>query len=124
LYEHRHEPLLPRIAFLNRLLNHAAGAAALIFLSLGAGILGYHVFEKLSWLDSFLNASMILGGMGPVNELRSLPGKLFAGFYALYAGVVFLAVAGIVFAPVFHRFLHRFHFDPKDGRSPAPDKSS
>lgn len=72
---------------------------------------GYHYFEKLSWLDSFLNAAMILGGMGPVNVLHTRAGKIFAGCYALFSGIVFLAVAGLLFAPLVHRLLHRFHLE-------------
>jgi hypothetical protein len=77
--------------------------------SLGIGMAGYHFLESLSWLDSLLNASMILGGMGPVNPLQTAAGKIFASFYALYSGVVLLAAVGILVAPIFHRFLHRFH---------------
>lgn len=72
---------------------------------------GYHYFEKLSWLDSFLNAAMILGGMGPVNVLSTRAGKIFAGCYALFSGIVFLAVAGLLFAPLVHRLIHRFHLE-------------
>jgi hypothetical protein len=79
--------------------------------SLGLGVLGYRFLEGLSWIDALLNAAMILGGMGPVNELHSTAGKLFASFYALYSGVVFLVVAGVLFAPVVHRFLHYFHLE-------------
>ena len=79
-------------------------------------MLGYHALENLSWIDSFLNASMILGGMGPVNELKTEAGKLFAGLYALFSGIVFLVIAGIIFAPLVHRLLHRFHFEADDER--------
>ena len=82
---------------------------ALLMFSLGIGMTGYHFLESLSWLDSLLNASMILGGMGPVNPLQTAAGKIFASFYALYSGVVLLAAVGILVAPIFHRFLHRFH---------------
>ncbi len=81
----------------------------LLAISLFIGILGYHFLEDLSWLDSFLNASMILGGMGPVNPVKTNAGKIFASFYALYSGVVLLASVGVLAAPIFHRFLHRFH---------------
>ena len=77
--------------------------------SLAIGVTGYHVFENLPWLDALLNASMILGGMGPVDPIRTAAGKLFASLYALYAGAVFLVIVGIVLAPVVHRLLHYFH---------------
>ena len=110
-YEHRSQPLLSRRLFLRRLGRHALAAAGLIAGSLGLGVLGYHVFEGLSWLDSLLNASMILGGMGPVSELHSRAGKLFASFYALFAGIVFLVTASVLLAPLAHRVLHRLHFE-------------
>lgn len=74
-------------------------------------MLGYHYFEEMAWIDAFANASMILSGMGPIGEVRSWSGKLFAGCYALYSGLVLIAAAGIVAAPIFHRILHRFHMD-------------
>jgi len=83
----------------------------IILFSLAIGILGYHFLESLSWTDSLLNASMILGGMGPVNELHTSAGKIFAAFYALYSGVILLASVGVLAAPVFHRFLHHFHLE-------------
>ena len=86
---------------------------AVIFVggSLFAGICGYHFTENLSWLDSFLNAAMILGGMGPVEVVQTPGGKVFAGFYALYSGLVFLVAVGIILAPMVHRMLHTFHWD-------------
>jgi hypothetical protein len=110
-YEHRSQPLLPRRLFLRRFGRHALAAVTVIAGSLGLGILGYHVFEGLSWLDALLNASMILGGMGPVSELHSRAGKLFASFYALFAGIVFLVTAGVLLAPLAHRILHRLHLE-------------
>lgn len=83
----------------------------MIAVSLFAGMLGYHVFERLDWLDAFLNAAMLLGGMGPVDQPRSAGGKLFAGVYALYCGLIVILVAGVMFAPVIHRFLHKFHIE-------------
>ncbi len=109
MYEHKSQPLLPFPRFVRRILNHVLVGLAIIAFSLVVGILGYHIFERLSWLDSLLNASMILGGMGPVNPIRSTGGKLFASFYALYSGVVFLVVVGIMVAPLAHRVLHRLH---------------
>ncbi|MGH2626767.1 MAG: hypothetical protein ACRDHY_08980, partial [Anaerolineales bacterium] len=92
-YEHRSEPLLARPQFMRRLAGHGLLAFGLVAGSLGIGILGYHGFEGLSWLDSLLNASMILGGMGPVDRLHTAAGKMFASFYALFSGMVFLAAA-------------------------------
>jgi len=115
MFEHRADPLLPRPHFFRRQLLHGAASGLLIGAALGLGILGYHAFEKLSWIDSLLNASMILGGMGPVDPVKTEGGKLFASFYALFSGIVFLVAAGVVFAPAFHRFLHRFHLELEDG---------
>jgi putative effector of murein hydrolase len=89
-------------------LNVFIGFILLLF-SLGIGMLGYHYLENLSWIDSLLNASMILGGMGPVSPLQTNAGKIFASFYAIYSGVILLASVGILIAPIFHRFLHHFH---------------
>lgn len=111
MFEHRSEPLLPRPLYLRRILQHAGLAAGLITGSLALGIIGYHATEGLDWLDALENAAMLLAGMGPVNAMKSTGGKLFAAFYALYAGLVFLLVAGVLFAPFFHRLLHRFHLD-------------
>jgi hypothetical protein len=111
MYEHRSQPLLPRRLFMWRLLKHVAAAAVFLSAGLAIGVLGYHFFERLSWLDSLLNASMILGGMGPVAELQTRAGKVFASLYAIFSGIFFLAVAGIVIAPIFHRLLHRLHMD-------------
>lgn len=111
MYEHRREPLLPRKVFFRRLVRHFCIGLAIVAASLGIGILGYHLTEGMGWLDSLLNASMILGGMGPVNELHHDAGKWFASFYALFSGVVFLVMCGVLFAPVVHRFLHKFHLD-------------
>lgn len=111
MFEHYRQPLLPRSAFLLRQVRHAAIAFGIVLGSLVMGILGYHVFEGLPWIDALVNAAMLLGGMGPVNELHTTAGKLFAAFYALYSGVIFLLVAGVLLAPVIHRFLHRFHLE-------------
>ena len=97
--------------FARRLGLHMAAAVALLAASLGIGMLGYRALEGLSWLDAFLNAAMLLGGMGPVDLPKTAGGKLFAGFYALYAGLVFIATAALVLSPVLHRVLHRFHWD-------------
>jgi len=114
LFEHRNEPLLPRRDFYWRLARHAGAAILVMGASLGIGILGYHLTEGLPWLDSLLNASMILGGMGPVNPLASTAGKLFASFYALFSGILFLVIASILMAPVVHRFLHKLHLNVEE----------
>jgi hypothetical protein len=111
MYEARKHPLITRKAFLARLSTHALLALSFAGASLLAGILGYRELESLSWTDAFLNAAMILGGMGPVNELHTEAGKLFAGIYALYSGVVFLVTTAIMLGPLAHRMLHRFHVD-------------
>jgi len=109
VYEHHKEPLASRSVFLRRLAAHAGIALAVAIFSLGLGMAGYHAYEGLPWLDAFLNSAMLLGGMGPVNVPQTDGGKLFAGLYALYAGLVFLAVVGVMLVPIFHRFLHNFH---------------
>jgi hypothetical protein len=114
-YEHRSEPLLPRRAFLVRWAQHAAVSTFIILGSWAVGAWGYYWFEGLAWIDAFLNAAMLLGGMGPVNALQTTGGKLFASFYALYSGLIFLAAAGLVFAPVIHRFFHGLHLDDVTG---------
>jgi hypothetical protein len=113
MYERRNEPLLPAGRFIRRLLAHAALALAVTAAALGIGILGYHLTEGMPLLDALLNASMILGGMGPVNALQTDAGKVFASFYALFAGMVFVGIAGILVAPVAHRFLHWMHLEEK-----------
>ena len=111
MFEHRHELVLPRPKFHRRLLRHALLACAVAAGSLAMGVLGYHFLEGLGWLDALLNASMILGGMGPVNELHNDAGKWFASFYALFSGVAFITGMGVLFAPVVHRFLHKLHVE-------------
>lgn len=103
------QPLLPRAAFLRRLARHWGVAGLFIAVSLLIGMAGYRAFAGLSWLDSFLNASMILTGMGPVAPMATPAAKVFAGCYALFSGLAFLSSAGILFAPIVHRALHRFH---------------
>ena len=113
MYESRKQPVLARSRFARRLLSHSAVALGLLAGSLFIGMAGYVAFERLSWIDAFLNASMLLGGMGPVNPPQTEAGKLFAGLYALYAGLVFIVTAAVLFAPILHRVLHRFHWDEK-----------
>ena len=109
MFEHKAQPLLSRTQFFQRLVQSSGIAVALVVGSLFIGMIGYHLLERLSWIDAFLNAAMLLGGMGPVNAPVTEGGKLFAGFYALYCGLVVILVAGVLLAPVAHRFLHRFH---------------
>ncbi len=111
LFEHRSQALLPRRQFLARLANSAAVALVLVMASLGVGMIGYHVTEHLDGIDSFLNAAMLLGGMGPVNPPTTFGGKLFAGIYALYCGLAVIMIAGLLLAPMAHRLLHRFHLE-------------
>jgi len=111
IYEPRHQPPIPIGKFALRMLAHAGVALVLIVVSLFFGMLGYRHYEHMSWVDAFVNSAMLLGGMGPVKTGGlSEAGKLFAGIYALYAGLVFIAVMSIMLAPVVHRVLHRFHW--------------
>lgn len=111
MYESKTQQPLPAAVFVRRLLGHASVALGLLALSLGLGMLGYGYFENLSLVDAFLNSAMLLGGMGPVNDPLTVGGKIFAGLYALYAGLVFIVTAALIFTPVAHRLLHRFHWD-------------
>jgi hypothetical protein len=111
MYEDRRTPPLPPRRFARRMVVHVAFAAGLVGVSLLAGMWGYEYYEHLVWRDAFLNAAMLLGGMGPVDPLRTNGGKLFAGIFALYAGMVFLVVAGLLLVPVIHRIAHLFHFE-------------
>lgn len=115
MFEHRKQPLLPMPAFIRRALRFAGFGLGMVVGSLLIGILGYRFFEGLSWLDAFVNASMLLGGMGPVNPLHTYAGKVFAGCYALYSGMVLLIAVGVILAPLFHRMLHRFHLEIDEG---------
>ncbi len=117
MFESRHEPLAARHIFLWRFLRYFTAAALLVGFSLSAGVLGYHYIAGMNWIDSVLNASMILGGMGPVDPLKSEPAKLFASGYALFSGLVAITVMGMVLAPLAHRALHLFHLDGEDPHS-------
>ena len=110
-FERRHDPLAPLPVFVKRLIASLAIAFALIGFALTIGIVGYHSLGKLDWVDSLLEASMILGGMGPVNQLTGDGVKIFASMYALFSGLIFIAVLGLVLSPVAHRVLHKFHVD-------------
>jgi len=107
----KHHPPPPLIHFLRGMILHFAGGVLIMLGSLVIGMLGYEHFENLPWPDAFLNTAMLLGGMGPVDVPHSEGGKLFAGCYALYAGLVFLILMSIVMVPLFHRVLHKFHWD-------------
>jgi len=113
MYESHHQKPLRGASFARRLVVHLAFALLLLAVSLLAGMLGYAYFEGLAPIDGFLNAAMLLGGMGPVNAPVTFGGKLFAGLYALYAGLLFIVMAALVFTPVAHRLLHKFHADSK-----------
>jgi hypothetical protein len=112
-YEHRGQRPLPRGHFINRIVLHAAWGGLIIVVSDVAGTVGYRVFAGFSWVDSFLNASMLLGGMGPIGDLPNDGAKLFASFFALYSGLVLILLAGLMLAPVFHRVLHHFHWEDR-----------
>ncbi len=111
MFEHHKKQLLSRKEFLRRQARYSLFSLVILFFSIGIGTAGYHDFGRLPWIDSFLNASMILTGMGPVDHLETDAGKLFASFYALFSGVAFLTFVAVLFSPVYHRFLHRFHLD-------------
>ena len=112
--EHRAQPLIPPRLFILRLAHSGLVAIALIVVSLCVGMVGYHVLERLKWTDAFLNASMLLGGMGPVNIPVTFGGKIFAGLYALYCGLAVIVAAGVILAPVAHRILHKFHVESRE----------
>ncbi len=121
MYESRRQPVLSRSRFLRRAFLHLLAALALLAASLGIGMLGYVLTEHLAPIDAFLNTAMLLGGMGPINAPVTAAGKLFAGIYALYAGLVFIVCAALIITPAMHRVLHRFHFEQRnwDDRAPA-----
>lgn len=111
MYEPFSKPLISRAAFIRRLLWHTLVALTILGMSLAVGMIGYAALAHLSWIDAFLNASMILGGMGPVDVLTTDAAKIFAGLYALFSGLIILAAAGIVVTPVIHRLMHSLHLD-------------
>jgi hypothetical protein len=113
-YERHHEKLAPRSVFIKRLLVAEGFALGLIGVALIIGIAGYHFIAGFEWLDSLLEASMILGGMGPIKEMPNDGSKVFASLYALFSGLIFIGVMGIVLSPVVHRVMHKFHVDEKD----------
>jgi hypothetical protein len=111
MFENKAEKLIPWPRFVRRLIRWGVLALGIVAVALLIGVLGYHGFGGLAWIDSILNASMILTGMGPVDPMKSVAAKLFASAYALFSGVVFLSAIGVVLAPIYHRFLHKFHLD-------------
>ena len=115
MFEHHTKPLLPRKIYYQRLVHHAVLGLMVIIVSLGLGMMGYHKFEKLPWVDAFVNAAMILSGMGPVATMQTDAGKIFAGCYARFSGIALITILGIIFAPVVHRFLHKFHLEDQGG---------
>jgi TRAP-type C4-dicarboxylate transport system permease small subunit len=123
MFEHRHQPLISHRRFIHRLLRSVATAVAVISVSLALGMLGYHFIAGFDWVDSFLNASMILSGMGEINNPTTRASKIFAGIYAMFAGIVFLTTVAILFAPIAHRAMHHFHWTGNQrGGSPAEDE--
>lgn len=114
MFEKAGQPLLPSHKFLWRLLRSIFFGVILIVAAMLIGMLGYHYFEQLDWITAFVNAAMILSGMGPLSPLLSTGGKIFAGCYALFSGLAFIIIMGVIFAPVFHRFLHQFHLDEEE----------
>ena len=111
MFEHRTDPLLPRYAFLLRVIGHLLMATAVVGAALAIGVVGYHYLGDLPWIDALVNASMILGGMGPVDLITSTAGKYFTSFYALFSGLLFIGAASILLAPFVHRIMHRLHLD-------------
>ncbi len=109
LLETKNKTVISKAAFAARMAHWLCVTIVIIFISLAVGVIGYHAFEDMAWIDAFLNASMILGGMGEVDALHTVGGKLFASFYALYSGLLLVVCGGLLLVPVFHRVLHHFH---------------
>ena len=114
MLERKHQKLVPVHVFLKRSILFFGFAVLLIVVALSIGVAGYHWIAGLAWVDALLNASMILGGMGPVDHLENVPAKVFASFYALFSGLAFIAIMGIILTPFAHRLLHGFHMQDKD----------
>lgn len=113
MFEHKSSPLLTRQAFIRRMSRCALLGAGISAATLMAGMSGYHFLEGMSWVDAFANASMILAGMGPLGSMNTQSGKIFAGFYALFCGLILVTVITILLAPIFHRALHKFHLETR-----------
>lgn len=118
MFEKHHEKLAPLSVYFSRIGRHLLLGVVIILLTLYIGMVGYHHFEHMRWIDSFNNAAMILSDMGPATPLTSDNGKLFAGIYALFCGLIFIFIMGIIFSPIIHRFLHKFHYN--DGKDSSP----
>ena len=114
MYERRSQRLLSRAEFSKRVGRHGLVALGVLVAGLGIGVLGYHLIAHLSWIDSLLNASMILGGMGPVDPLPTNAAKIFASCYALFSGLAFIGIVSVLLAPFVHRMLHRFHAEERE----------
>jgi hypothetical protein len=114
-FENLHAPLLPRRLFYRRVASTMVVGTGLLMVALGIGMVGYRVTEHMSWIDAFANASMILSGMGPLGTLQTNAGKLFAGCYALFSGLAFITLVGVILAPFIHRAFHRFHLADDQG---------
>jgi NhaP-type Na+/H+ or K+/H+ antiporter len=126
MHTHRHKPLPPRSVFVRHMSLNALWATGVVVAALGAGMAGYHYLESMPWMDAFLNAAMILSGMGPADAMHTDAGKLFAGCYAIFSGIVFIGFAALILAPLLHRFLHRFHLSiepTEEGESKKPEGS-
>jgi hypothetical protein len=119
MFEHKSEPVLPKSKYVRRQWQYALIAVGMILASWGIGTAGYMSFEGMGLVDGLTNAAMILGGMGPMGELHTTGGKLFAAFYALFSGIGFIGAAGVLFAPAYHRFLHNFHIEEVARKRPA-----
>ena len=117
MFENKNDPVAPKNVFITRVFLSFLSSLLVVAVSLGIGTCGYYFFGELAWIDALLNASMILAGMGPVDPMNSVGGKLFATFYCLFSGIVFLTLMAIILAPIYHRFLHNFHFVDADEAS-------
>lgn len=114
MFEKRYQPIASKRIFFMRILRGILLGLLAIVVAQYIGMLGYHHFENMSWVDAFVNAAMILSGMGPMGPLLTNGGKIFAGFYALFSGLAFIMIIGLIFAPIVHRFFHKFHLDTED----------
>ena len=114
MFENKSDSLAPKHVFVTRVVSSFLIAFAVVGVSLSLGTMGYHVFGELEWIDALLNAAMILAGMGPVDPMKSVEGKIFATFYCLFSGIVFLTLLAIILTPIYHRFLHSFHLAEAD----------
>jgi hypothetical protein len=124
VYEHRGQPPIPRSQFAMRLLRHGGYTMALVAVSVIIGTGGYHWIGRTAWIDAFLNACMLLGGMGPIGDLTTNGGKIFASLFALYSGLVFLAATVLLMTPVLHRVIHKFHWDADHKSTPGGDATA